>query len=134
HRVWTMHEPAGMSDMSYRYEHMQFKHTKHRAPGDYAEIVASHGGRMNAFTPYDYTGYYQEYEASRLPLALELEAERMQHLVLDEDEFHREAKVVHEERRQRTDDNPNALAWEQFSAILRPGTGYAHPVIGWARD
>src|SRR5699024_1762290 len=65
---------------------------------------------------------------------LELEAERMQHLQLDADEFHREAKVVHEERRQRTDDNPNALAWEKFGAILRPGTGYAHPVIGWERD
>lgn len=134
YRVGSIDEPAGMTGMSHMLEHMLFKHTKHMAPGDYAEIVARHGGRMNAFTSYDYTGYYQEYEASRLPLALELEAERMQHLVLDEDEFHREAKVVHEERRQRTDDNPNALAWEQFSAILRPGTGYAHPVIGWARD
>lgn len=134
YRVGSIDEPAGQTGISHMLEHMLFKHTKHMAPGDYAEIVARHGGSMNAFTSYEYTGYYQEYEASRLPLALELEAERMQHLVLDDEEFHREAKVVHEERRQRTDDNPSALAWEQFSAILRPGTGYAHPVIGWARD
>ncbi|HLR17446.1 MAG TPA: pitrilysin family protein [Alcanivoracaceae bacterium] len=134
YRVGSIDEPAGMTGISHMLEHMLFKHTKHMSPGDFAEIVARHGGRMNAFTSYEYTGYYQEYEASRLPLALELEAERMQHLQLDADEFHREAKVVHEERRQRTDDNPNALAWEKFGAILRPGTGYAHPVIGWERD
>lgn len=134
YRVGSIDEPAGMTGISHMLEHMLFKHTKHMAPGDFAEIVARHGGRMNAFTSYDYTGYYQEYEASRLPLALELEAERMQHLIINDEEFEREAKVVHEERRQRTDDNPSALAWEKFSAILRPGTGYAHPVIGWERD
>lgn len=134
YRVGSIDEPAGMTGISHMLEHMLFKHTKHLTPGDYSELVARYGGRTNAFTSYEYTGYYQEYEASRLPLALELEAERMANLVIHDDEFYREAKVVHEERRQRTDDNPNALAWEKFAAILRPGTGYAHPVIGWQRD
>ncbi len=134
YRVGSIDEPNGMTGISHMLEHMLFKHTKHLTPGEYTELVARYGGRTNAFTSYEYTGYYQEYEASRLPLALELEAERMANLVIHEDEFYREAKVVHEERRQRTDDNPNALAWEKFSAILRPGTGYAHPVIGWQRD
>jgi len=134
YRVGSIDEPAGMTGISHMLEHMLFKHTKHLTPGEYTELVARYGGRTNAFTSYEYTGYYQEYEASRLPLALELEAERMANLVIHEDEFYREAKVVHEERRQRTDDNPNALAWEKFAAILRPGTGYAHPVIGWQRD
>lgn len=134
YRVGSIDEPAGMTGMSHMLEHMLFKHTKHLNPGDYTEIVAQQGGETNAFTSYEYTGYYQEYEASRLPLALELEAERMANLKIDPEEFAREAKVVHEERRQRTDDNPSALAWEKFSAILRPGTGYAHPVIGWQRD
>lgn len=134
YRVGSIDEPAGMTGISHMLEHMLFKHTKHLTPGDYSELVARYGGRTNAFTSYEYTGYYQEYEASRLPLALELEAERMANLVIHDNEFYRETKVVHEERRQRTDDNPNALAWEKFAAILRPGTGYAHPVIGWQRD
>lgn len=134
YRVGSIDEPAGMTGISHMLEHMLFKHTKHLTPGDYSELVARYGGRTNAFTSYEYTGYYQEYEASRLPLALELEAERMANLVIHDNEFYREAKVVHEERRQRTDDNPSALAWEKFAAILRPGTGYAHPVIGWQRD
>lgn len=134
YRVGSIDEPAGMTGISHMLEHMLFKHTTHLTPGAYSELVARYGGRTNAFTSYEYTGYYQEYEASRLPLALELEAERMANLEIHDDEFYREAKVVHEERRQRTDDNPSALAWEKFAAILRPGTGYAHPVIGWQRD
>ncbi len=69
---------------------------------------------------------------SRLPLALELEAERLGHLKIDDEEFARELKVVMEERRMRTDDNPNALAWEKFQAVARPGTGYAHRLLAGA--
>ncbi len=134
YRVGSIDEPAGMTGMSHMLEHMMFKDTEHLTPGDYAALVSRFGGQTNAFTSYEYTAYYQTYEASRLPLALELEAERMAHLRIDPEEFSREVQVVLEERRQRTDDNPNALAWEKFSGILRPGTGYAHPVIGWRRE
>lgn len=134
YRVGSIDEPAGMTGISHMLEHMMFKNTRHLMPGDYAELVSRFGGQTNAFTSYEYTGYYQQYEASRLPLALELEAERLANLHIDPEEFAREVQVVSEERRQRTDDNPNALAWEKFSGILRPGTGYAHPVIGWRRE
>lgn len=134
YRVGSIDEPAGMTGISHMLEHMMFKNTTHLAPGDYTSLVSRFGGQTNAFTSYEYTGYYQQYEASRLPLALELEAERMANLEIDAEEFNREVQVVSEERRQRTDDNPNALAWEKFSGILRPGTGYAHPIIGWRRE
>src|SRR5699024_12560474 len=93
YRVGSIDEPAGMTGISHMLEHMLFKHPKHMSPGDFAEIVARHGGRLNAFTSYEYTGYYQEYEASRLPLALVLEAERMQQLQLDAVELQLECKV-----------------------------------------
>lgn len=134
YRVGSIDEPPGMTGISHMLEHMLFKDTKHLTPGDYSALVARFGGQSNAFTAYEYTGYYQQYEASRLPLALELEAERMANLRIDPEEFQREIQVVLEERRQRTDDNPNALAWEKFTGILRPGTGYAHPIIGWRRE
>src|SRR5690625_4177508 len=92
YRVGSIDEPAGMTGISHMLEHMLFKHTKHLTPGEYTELVARYGGRTNAFTSYEYTGYYQEYEASRLPLALELGAERMAHSVVPEDVFYRDRK------------------------------------------
>src|SRR5690606_3858725 len=59
------------------------------------------------------------------------EADRMHNLVISDEDFARERNVVMEERRQRTEDNPSALAYEKFSALTRPGSGYASPVIGW---
>ena len=134
YRVGSKDEPPGITGISHMLEHMLFKNTKHLEPGDYSRLVARFGGVSNAFTSRDYTGYFQQYEASRLPLALELEAERMVNLRMDEEEFERELQVVLEERSQRTDDNPAALAWEKFASIAQPGTGYARPIIGWRRE
>ena len=66
--------------------------------------IAAAGGRENAFTSRDYTAYFQQLHKSRLPLAMELESDRMRNLVLTEEEFAKEIKVVMEERRLRTDD------------------------------
>lgn len=134
YRVGSVDEPPGRTGISHVLEHLMFKNTRHLQPGEYSRLVNRFGGSNNAFTSYDFTGYYQQYEASRLPLALELEAERMTNLVVVEEEFQRERNVVLEERRQRVEDNPNSLAWEKFMAIAQPGTGYASPVIGWRRD
>lgn len=130
-KAGSIDEAPHETGLAHLLEHMMFKGTKHLGPGEYSRIVARFGGSDNAFTSYDYTAYFQQYESSRLPLALELEAERLKNLEIDDQEFHRELQVVMEERRQRTDDNPNALAWEKFQAVARPGTGYAHPIIGW---
>lgn len=133
--VWfkagSIDEAPYETGLAHLLEHMMFKGTEHLGPGEFSRIVARFGGTDNAFTSYDYTAYFQQYEVSRLPLALELESERLKNLRIDDDAFAKELQVVIEERRQRTDDSPNALAWEKFQALARPGTGYAHPVIGW---
>lgn len=131
-KAGSIDEAPHEAGIAHVLEHMLFKNTERLGPGDFSQLVARYGGRDNAFTSYDFTAYFQRYAASRLPLALELEAERFRHLRLDDDEFHREMKVVLEERRQRTDDNPGALAWEKFMAVARAGTAYANPIIGWA--
>ena len=71
---------------------------------------------------------------TRLPLALELEADRMVNLTLDETEFKQEIKVVMEERRQRTDDNPQGLAFERFQSLALLTTPSRNPTIGWMSD
>ena len=133
--VWfkagSIDEAPYETGLAHVLEHMMFKGSKRLDAGEFSRTVARFGGSDNAFTSYDFTAYFQQYEASRLPLALELEAERLKNLKIDDESFRRELQVVMEERRQRTDDKPTALAWEKFQAVARPGTGCAHPIIGW---
>jgi zinc protease len=134
YKVGSYDEAPGQTGLAHVLEHMMFRGTENLAPGEYSKLVSRFGGEDNAFTSYDYTTYFAKFEVSRLPLMLELEADRMMNLTISDEDFVRERNVVMEERRQRTDDNPNALAWERFAALTRPGSGYASPVIGWREE
>ena len=67
-------------------------------------------------------------------LSFKLEADRMNNLVFKEEEFLKEINVVLEERRLRTDDNPQGLAREANRALAFQESPYRHPVIGWESD
>lgn len=133
YRVGSSYEPQGITGISHVVEHMMFKGSKKLMPGEFSRTIASYGGVENAFTSSDYTAYYEVLSAHRLPLSLELEADRMRNLLLDEAEFKKEIKVVMEERRLRVDDNPNAQLGERFIAVAQMNS-YAQPVIGWMHD
>ena len=134
YRIGSQDEPNGLTGISHVLEHMMFKGTSRLKPNEFSRIIAEHGGRENAFTGYDYTGYYQQLEKSRLPISFELEAERMRNLKLDDEEFRKEVKVVMEERRLRTEDRPEALTFEKFMATAYTTHAYKNPVIGWMPD
>ncbi|MFO7603760.1 MAG: pitrilysin family protein [Gammaproteobacteria bacterium] len=134
YRVGASYEWSGITGVSHVLEHMMFKGTKKHAAGEFSRIIAAQGGRENAFTSRDYTAYFQTLEKSRLPVSMEMEADRMHNLVLQEEEFAKEIKVVMEERRTRTDDQPRALTYEQLYATAFNHSGYHHPTIGWMND
>jgi zinc protease len=134
YKVGSQDEPKGITGISHALEHMMFKGTAKHGPNEFSRIIAENGGRENAFTSYDYTSYFQQLEKSRLPIAFELEADRMQNLTLAKDEFSKEIQVVMEERRLRTDDQPEALVAEKFMATAYRVHPYRHPVIGWMPD
>ena len=138
HMVWyrsgSMDEQEGVSGVAHVLEHIMFKGTKNVGPGEFNKRVAAVGGRDNAFTGKDYTAYFQQIPPDRLGEMMALEADRMQHLVLDDDSFHRELEVVKEERRLRTDDQPRALVYEQLMATAFKAHPYRRPVIGWMPD
>ncbi len=138
HMVWyrsgAMDEVEGISGVAHVLEHMMFKGTKNVGPGEFNKRVAAVGGRDNAFTGKDYTAYFQQIPPDRLNEMMALEADRMQHLVLDDDAFRRELEVVKEERRLRTDDQPRALVYEQLMATAFKAHPYRRPVIGWMPD
>lgn len=134
YRVGSSDEPPGLTGISHVLEHMMFKGTPTVPVGEFSRLVAYAGGDDNAYTNDNFTVYFQQHLADRLPLALELEADRMRNLVLDTDEFAREVKVVMEERRMRTDDNPQALAMERFQTLALLSSPERTPTIGWMRD
>lgn len=130
YNVGSTDEPLDKGGISHLLEHMMFKGTSAVSSDDYERLIAKFGGTNNAFTSYDYTGYYELFPANRLPLALELEADRMTNLLFDESEFAKEHQVVMEERRQRTDDNPLAKAYESFRLLAMPDSPKGESVIG----
>ncbi|GAB6140038.1 pitrilysin family protein [Methylosoma difficile] len=134
YKVGSSYEPGGITGISHMLEHMMFKGTDKHPAGEFSRIIAENGGEENAFTGQDYTAYFQTMEASRLAVSFELEADRMRYLHLLPEELKKELQVVTEERRMRTDDNPQAKMGEHFNAMAYSNSPYKHPVIGWPAD
>lgn len=133
-RVGAMDEVDGSTGVAHVLEHMLFKGTKATKPGEFSRLVAALGGRENAFTTRDVTGYFQQIPANRLEDVIRLEADRFANNQWPDDEFKRELEVVKEERRSRTEDNPRALLFEQLSAVVYQASPYRRPVVGWMND
>lgn len=134
YHVGSMDEKTGNTGVAHALEHMMFKGTKAVPAGQFSRIIAAAGGRENAFTAYDYTAYFQQLHKSKLPLAMKLESDRMHNLQMAKTEFDKEIKVVMEERRWRTDDDPHSLMYEKLMATAFPEHPYHNPVIGWMTD
>lgn len=134
YRVGASYEHDGITGVSHVLEHMMFKGTEKYPAGEFSRIISANGGRENAFTSKNYTGYYQRLEKDRLPISFELEADRMRNLRLTDKEFQKEVKVVMEERRLRTDDKPTSLTYEQFIATAFINSSSRLPTIGWMND
>jgi zinc protease len=138
HMVWfragSMDEVNGRTGVAHVLEHMMFKGTASLGPGEFSRRVAQMGGRENAFTSRDYTGYFQQIHKSRLADVMALEAERMDNLRLDAGEFAKEIRVVMEERRLRTEDRASGRVFEALMAATFDAHPYRHPIIGWMSD
>jgi zinc protease len=138
HMVWyragSIDETNGTTGVAHVLEHMMFKGTPSAGPGEFNRRVAAAGGRDNAFTSRDYTAYFQQIPKQKLEEMMQLEADRMRHLTLDPKEFAQEIKVVMEERRLRTDDQPQAMLFEQMSGVAFQSHPYRVPIIGWMND
>ncbi|TAH12767.1 MAG: insulinase family protein [Curvibacter sp.] len=133
-RVGSMDEVDGTSGVAHVLEHMLFKGTPAIAAGDFSRQVAALGGRENAFTSKDYTGYYQQIPSSKLETVMRLEADRFGNNQWSDAVFAKELEVVKEERRMRTDDNPHARLHEALSAQVYLAHPYRRPVVGWMSD
>ncbi len=137
-QVWykagSRNEPIGKTGISHMLEHMMFNGTPTIGPKQFSLTVQRNGGQDNAHTTADYTAYYEDFAADRVLFGLELEADRMAHLLLGEKEFQPEHQVVIEERRLRIEDQPANILGEVMRATAFLAHPYRWPVIGWPSD
>ena len=133
-RVGSMDEVDGTTGVAHVLEHMMFKGSAIIKPGEFSRRVAGLGGRENAFTSRDNTGFYQQIPSGKLEDVMRLEADRFANNQWPDDEFKREIEVVKEERRSRTEESPRALMGEAANAITFTASPYRRPVVGWMSD
>lgn len=138
HMVWykvgSADEQSGYSGIAHFLEHLMFKGTKKRGPGEFSKLIARHGGQENAFTSFDYTGYFQTIAKEHLEMVMEMEADRMTNLVLTDEIIEPERQVVREERRSRTDNNPASILGEYVNEAMFRNYPYRRPIIGYDHE
>jgi zinc protease len=134
YRVGSRNEIPGKTGLAHLLEHMMFKGTPRFGPKTFSQTISRNGGDDNAFTMNDETVYFENIASDRVEVALKLEADRMMHLLLDPGELLSERKVVLEERRMRTEDEPSQDLAEQLDAVAYTAHPYRNPVIGWMDD
>jgi zinc protease len=134
YRVGSRHERAGATGMAHLFEHLMFGQTENLPPGEFDRLVERTGGESNAATWVDWTYYRLSLPARDLPLGVKLEAERMQHLVLEPTPVEAERDVVTNERRERVEDDVDGWLDEQLMAQAFTVHPYRWPTIGWMED
>ena len=134
YRVGSRNERRGATGIAHFLEHLMFKGTPSHGPRQFARLVEENGGQDNAFTSQDVTSYYVNIAADKLDLVIDLEADRMQNLLLDPKAITSERQVVIEERRTRTEDDPGGFLGEEVSSIAFKAHPYGEPIIGWMDD
>jgi len=130
----SINEQIGKTGLSHLLEHMMFKGTPRYGNKVFSKIINKAGGIDNAGTSHDYAYYFQKLSPDRLDLSIDMEADRMRNLIMDNGEFLSERDVVMEERRMRYEDDPQNLVFEEVVATAFKNNPYRWPVIGWMED
>src|SRR5712692_9474524 len=133
-RVGSRNERPGITGISHLFEHMMFNGSTKYGPKEFDRKLESAGGSSNAYTSNDLTAYYEDFASDALPLVLDLEADRMASLTIDDASLSREREVVKEERRFRTDNDIDGMMDEAMGALAFLAHPYRWPVIGWMTD
>ncbi len=134
YKVGSGNESPGQSGLAHLTEHLMFRGTQKYGPKQFSRLVQKNGGQDNAFTGRDYTAYFENMASDRLDIALNLESDRMTGLLVDDDKFFTERKVVQEERRLRVKDDPSASLFEEVIGTAFKSHPYQRPITGWMED
>ncbi|MBI5691412.1 MAG: insulinase family protein [Verrucomicrobia bacterium] len=136
YRVGSRHEVTGTTGATHLLEHLMFKGSKNFHPGigkGFDTLMDRIGGINNATTWLDRTNYYENLPSNHLELAVELEADRMRHLLLREEDRQPEMTVVRNEF-ERGENDPASALDKEVTANAFIAHPYHHPTIGWRSD
>jgi zinc protease len=133
-RAGSRNEWPGITGLSHFFEHMMFNGTSERPPGEFDREMEAAGGANNASTSRDITVYTDWFPRSALATVFELEADRLENLVITPGIVESERGVVFSERRTRIDNDNTGMLFEQVLATAYTAHPYQHPVIGWPSD
>ena len=133
-KVGSRHEGSGLTGVSHYLEHLMFKGSKNYAAGEFEKIIIGNGGNHNAYTTRDLTVYYEALPIYSMDKILDLEADRLFHLLLEKESFIREKSVILEERKYRTENSPQGQLFLEAIEDAYRGTPYSHPPIGFIKD
>lgn len=134
YRVGSRDESPGVTGAAHMLEHMMFKGAKKYSGKEFDQVLHENGIVNNAFTSYDYTGFYENLPSAKLELIMDMEVDRMRYLAINADDLKSELQVVGEERRWRVDNNPGGLLREMVMGALFKVHPYTWPVIGYMKD
>jgi zinc protease len=134
YKVGAADEAPGKTGLAHFFEHLMFKGTTKYPKNSFDLLLDENGAERNAFTGLETTFYYERAKVGLLEQLMDLEADRMQNLVLTPEVFETERKVVQEERRLRIESDPYGLAMERMSATLFKQHPYGRPIVGLAED
>jgi zinc protease len=134
YKVGGKNEVPGITGASHFLEHMMFKGARKYGKNSIDFIIEGSGGSTNAYTTNDATVYYENLPSRELEMILDIEADRMEHLALDPDDFNKERAVVLEERKMRYENSPRGQLYHALMENLFAGTPYGRSVIGDVAD
>lgn len=127
-------EGPGTTGATHFLEHMMFKGAKKYGPGEFDGQLEKSGGVTNAYTTNDMTVYYQNIPVEFLDTMIDMEADRMQNLLLEPVSFESERQVIFEERKMRYENSPDGLIFLALMKKVFAGTPYGQSVIGDEAD
>ncbi|RAP38196.1 hypothetical protein DID80_02935 [Candidatus Marinamargulisbacteria bacterium SCGC AAA071-K20] len=134
YNVGSVFEKDGEKGLSHLFEHMMFRGSKNVGDEEHSQKIQRIGGTSNAYTSDDLTVYHQKLPSVELELALFLEADRMQHLIVNKEILDKEREVVKEEYRWRYENNPQGKMFLEARKIYYPNYNYKYGAIGKLDD
>lgn len=134
YHVGTANESADNRGFAHLFEHLMFGGTKRHPKGEYARLHHDAGGYENAYTSLDETVYISLIVPAQHARVLELEADRMTSLALNEENLANEKKIVVEELRLRSDNDPEVRIFLAAQEAVLGDHPYAYSSQGFKED
>jgi len=128
-KTGSINENDQNNGVSHFLEHLFFKGTKTRPPGEFDKILESKGAQTNAATSKDFTHYYVTIPSKYFDLAMDLHADMLLNPLIPRKELEKERKVVMEEIAKDAND-PSEKVFDNLSDMLYTTHPYKRKVIG----